>query len=706
MMEDRIGQLKRVPLFSTLPAEDIHRIAELAEEMSLRPRSTLYRQGQLDPALYVVVSGRLRVSARDERGRAQVLKYLEAGDSFGERSLLTGDRRDVTIDAEQATYLLSIEKGDFDRLLQQYPHMREALSLRKLQSLSTVHLFEDLESEDLRRVAAVMGRTRYRRGAMICHKGEISDTLFVIESGRVAVLARQQEGKESIITHLRAGDFFGGRSLLTGEPRDTSVQALEDTSLFYANKRDFDRVLRGVPSMVAALNLEAQARETIVSQRFPWQREGEVLAVLSRKHAYALFRRLWVLIFPFLALGAILAGSLTFDWTGPFLYALLGLVGLSVPAVVAWLYTDWRNDYYVVTNKRVVHVEKTILLQESRDEAPLESIQDIFILMPSIVGRLVGFNDLTIQTAGAKGQVVFRTLGHASWVRDRIFEQLERIEEEERAEDRGAIRDKLKLELGLAEEDTPSQAELGRVHTAAESGVSPQAPSRGSQLTHVLRAFRSYVVPEMRLEESGVVTWRKHWFRLIEKIAGSLLLVLIMIQLGLAVSLDLLRPQAGFERWFWTALLVGVAVGLFLIWYRYEDWRNDIYQLTDDRVIDLERLPLGLREERREASLAVIQDIGYEIPGIVANLLDYGNVVIETAGREAAFTFSWVHRPRRVQEEVFARMDAFRERERRRQRERRAHELLDWFATYADLSEEEGGPVNGAEDEELLPSEE
>lgn len=697
-MEDRIGPLRRVPLFSALAVEDIHRIAALAKERSLRPRSTLYRQGQLDPALYVVLSGRLRASARDERGKERVLKHLEAGDSFGERSLLAGERRDVTVDAEQATYLLCVDKADFDSLLEQYPHLREALSLRRLQSLGRVHLFEDLPSEDLRRIAAVMGRTRFRRGSMICREGEISDTLFVIESGRVAVLAKQEAEEESIITQLRPGDFFGGRSLLTGEPRDTSVQALEDTSLFYLNKRDFDRVLKGFPSIAAALNLEARGRDMMVSQRFPWQREGEVLAVLLRKHTYALFRRLWLLIFPLLALAAVAAVALTFDWTGPSLYAVLGLVGLSIPGLVAWLYTDWRNDYYVVTNKRVVHVEKTILLQESRDEAPLESIQDIFILMPSIVGRLVGFNDLTIQTAGAKGQVVFKTVGHAAWVRDRIFEQLERIEDDERAEDREAIRHKLKLELGLADEETPSQVARGQVRTTAESGGSPEALRRGSQLTDLLRAVRSYVVPEMRLEENGVVTWRKHWFRLIERIAGSFLLVLIMVQLGLAVSIGLLRPAAGFERWFWSALLVGIAIGLFLVWYRYEDWRNDIYQLTDDRVIDLERLPLGLREERREASLAVIQDIAYEIPGVVANLLDYGNVVIETAGREAAFTFSWVHRPRRVQEEVFARMDAFREKERRRQRERRAHELLDWFATYADLSEEEGGPVDGAGD--------
>jgi len=697
-MEERIGQLGRVPLFSALPEEDIRRIAEVAKERSVRPRSTIYRQGQLDTTLYVVLSGRLRVSARDERGSEQVLNHLEAGDSFGERSLLASEWRDVTVDVEEAADILYIEKRDFDGLLEEYPHLLEALSLRKLQGLGMVPVFQDLPSDDMQRIAAVMGRTYYRRGSVICRRGELSTALYIIESGRVAVLASQEMGEESVITHLRAGEFFGERSLLRGEPRDTSVQALEDTSLFYLNKRDFDRVLRGFPSVVEALNLEAEARDTMLRRRFPWQREGEVLVTLSRKHTYAFIRGLWRLIFPLLALGAILAATLTFNWAGLSFYVVLVLVGASALGLVAWLYVDWRNDYYVVTNKRVVHLEKTILLQESRDEAPLESIQDIFILMPSILGRLLDFNDLSIQTAGATGQVVFKTIGNAAWVRDRIFEQLERAKDEGKAEDRDAIRRKLKLELGQAEEEPPSQIERDRVRPASEPEISPLAPGGGPPLTDLLRAFRSYLVPEMRLEENGVVTWRKHWFRLVDRIAGAFLLLLILVQLGVAAFLGLLRPPPGFERWFWMALLAGVSVGLCLLWYRYEDWRNDVYQLTDDRIIDLERLPLGLREERREASLAMIQDIGYEIPGIVANLLDYGNVVIETAGREAAFTFSWVHQPRRVQEEVFARMDAFREKERQRRRERRAHELLDWFATYADLSEENGSPADGPQD--------
>jgi uncharacterized membrane protein YdbT with pleckstrin-like domain len=563
-----------------------------------------------------------------------------------------------------------------------------------LQRLRDVPLFGRLPLEDLKRIADSTGQTSYRQGTMIYHQGELSTTLYVIESGRVALLAKSGEAESQVITHLGPGDFFGERSLLTGRPRETSVQAVEDTRFLYLNKRDFDRLLGALPSVKKALILEAKARELTLRKRFPWQREGEILLALARKHPYAFVRSLWVLVFPIIGLAAVLALARVFDWPSILVYLTCAVATTCATGLTLWLWADWRNDYYVVTSKRVVHMEKTILLAESRDEAPLESIQDISILMPSIVGRLLGFDDLSIQTAGAKGRVTFSTVGHATWMRDKLFQQLDRLRTEEKAEQKGAIRHRLQMQLGHPELESLVAADSEHL-SPKEAAPTPQTVNdKRLSLRGLLSALRGYLVPHMRMERDGVVTWRKHWFRLIDRTAGSVILLFVLVQLALAARADLLSPPPHLRDLFWTVSLLGVAVGLFLIWYRYEDWRNDIYQLTDERIIDVERLPLGLREERREASLSMIQDIGYEIPGLIANLLDYGNVVIETASRDAVFTFSWVHQPRRVQEEVFARMDAYREREKQGQRERRADELLDWFGTYADLSRQQDPPAN------------
>lgn len=694
-MVDRTGQLERTPLFGGLSHEDIRPVAEMLREESYRRRSTVYRQGELDASFYMIVSGRLRVRQRDERGEERTLNYLQSGDSFGEHSLLTGEKRDVTIDVEEDAVLLCLKKEEFDRLLDRFPQLGDALGMYKLERLRKVPLFERLAPEDVQRIAALMGRTSFRRGAIVCRQGELGSSFYIIESGSVELRAGDDAGEAHVIAILQDGDSFGERSLMTGEPRDTTVRALKDTSLFYLNQRDFNRLLGDYPSLKEALNIEAQMRGLAVTHRFRWQREDEVLVVLSHRHIYAFLRRLWLPMLPLLALTGVSILALTAGWATAWLYALFATyaaVGIVASLLVAWFFLDWRNDYLAVTNKRVVHVEKVILLQESRNEAPLESIQEIFILTPGIIARMLGINDLSIQTAGARGRTTFSTLPNAAWVRDRIFEQSERASTEGRTQEKEAIRRRLELELGRAEPEVSRFAEPEEAPPVTAPQTPPDIDPGRTALSDRVQLFRSYLLPRMRVEEAGVVTWRKHWFILIDKTAGPLLLVLILLLLGLAAVLELLPPTRDLGSVFWVVFLTGLLVGPFLLWYRYEDWRNDIYQLTDDRIRDVEKLPLGLREERREASLDMIQDIRYEIPGIMANLLHYGNVVITTAAREATFTFDWVHHPHRVQEEIFARLDAFREKERQQEREGRTVELLDWFATYTDLDGEQQEP--------------
>jgi hypothetical protein len=120
-----------------------------------------------------------------------------------------------------------------------------------------------------------------------------------------------------------------------------------------------------------------------------------------------------------------------------------------------------------------------------------------------------------------------------------------------------------------------------------------------------------------------------------------------------------------------------------LLWWLwiFDDWQNDIYQVTATRIIDVERQPLFLREERREASLSMIQNVNLEISGILGKLLNYGSVTIETAGA-GAFTFDYVKDPRAVQSEIFRRVEAFQGRQRQQETERHRAELLDWFSVY------------------------
>ncbi|MER3458603.1 MAG: hypothetical protein C4309_08230 [Chloroflexota bacterium] len=127
------------------------------------------------------------------------------------------------------------------------------------------------------------------------------------------------------------------------------------------------------------------------------------------------------------------------------------------------------------------------------------------------------------------------------------------------------------------------------------------------------------------------------------------------------------------------ALLIG-----WILW-KLEDWRNDVYQVTSQRVVDLKRRPFWLGEDRREAPLETVQNITYHIPGILARLLNTGTVIVQTAARTGDLQFDWVYDPAGVQQEIFRRMERFHQRRREEEARQRQAELSDWFSVYHEL---------------------
>ena len=108
----------------------------------------------------------------------------------------------------------------------------------------------------------------------------------------------------------------------------------------------------------------------------------------------------------------------------------------------------------------------------------------------------------------------------------------------------------------------------------------------------------------------------------------------------------------------------------WLVW-RYEDWANDMFQLTDRDVIDIDRKPFGFGESRKQAPLRNIQNVRAERPGFFATLFDYGYVYVETAGAQSDITFDKIPHPSVVLSDIFRRLDDFREAQRRREGETR-----------------------------------
>lgn len=152
----------------------------------------------------------------------------------------------------------------------------------------------------------------------------------------------------------------------------------------------------------------------------------------------------------------------------------------------------------------------------------------------------------------------------------------------------------------------------------------------------------------MQEGERITALFRRHWWFLWPRTILLLLIAIVPVALA-AWLLNLVGVLDDLGIWFWVVaavwLLVG-AVRLFFNWYLYH---HDIWVVTNQRIVDvLKKHPLNLRVST--ADLVNIQDMSIVKSGITPTLLNYGTVVLETAGADrVAFLISGVPRPESIQ---------------------------------------------------------
>jgi uncharacterized membrane protein YdbT with pleckstrin-like domain len=104
----------------------------------------------------------------------------------------------------------------------------------------------------------------------------------------------------------------------------------------------------------------------------------------------------------------------------------LKFVGVAALVLsLGWLlvrYARWHTTSFVLTNHRLVH--RSGLIAKHGREIPLDHINDISYSQ-TIFGRLIGAGNLTIESAGQRGQEVFPDLPRPSRIQNQIYQQME-----------------------------------------------------------------------------------------------------------------------------------------------------------------------------------------------------------------------------------------------------------------------------------------
>lgn len=155
-----------VRLFEGLDKASLDTLLALSCRFTARARGLVCRQGEPGEALYIVMSGKLKVTTQSEDGREVILAILEDGDTFGEMSLLDGRPRSASVSTVQESELLVIKRHDFLSCLERHPKVSIALLVILSSRLRDIDaMVEDMRFLDIRsRLAKTLLRLAQQHG--------------------------------------------------------------------------------------------------------------------------------------------------------------------------------------------------------------------------------------------------------------------------------------------------------------------------------------------------------------------------------------------------------------------------------------------------------------------------------------------------------------------------------------------------------------
>lgn len=515
--------------------------------------------------------------------------------------------------------------------------------------IKELYAFRGLPDEAMAKLAELGEIVELKAEQRLPVQGGVDAPFFMVISGRVAL--QEEVGRKTIPDELpyKAGMFFGADKLLYNTARSLTATALVPTQLLRLESNELKALLLAYPKMQAGLAQATQVQQWLHKKAFRWVGEDELVYWITRKHPIFLLVRL---VPPVLGLApAFLALVLAYSIeTASFRLVLQMLGWAGTAAMLGWLvwrYIDWGNDYYVVTNQRVVWIEQVLGLYNSQREAVLSAIRNRQVRTANWLERQFDYGDILLTVYA--GQLVFKNIPEPGEV-NRVIEYLQRradviTRKQDVRETQKIIRSKiLEVDKTLREEMEP---------VVQAPPPKPKPPPRWIPTWQEIRAFFRI---ETRFEQGDTITYRTHILFLLLKLSLPGLGLAAVLGLSLWMLYANLAGQITFPSIPTTLLSAFFISGLLGAWmlYHFVDWRNDIYQISPDRVLDKDHKPFQ-EENINQAFLNNIQSMEIERENILEMLFNFGTLVIN-AGTDQRLTFDNIPDPARALQDVYSRL--------------------------------------------------
>jgi len=170
-----IQELKLIPLFSELGEDDLRDISKYTMRQVYKKDNMVLIEEEVGSTMFVILSGRVKISRISDEGREVILSILVDGDFFGEMSILDGQTRSANAVTLEDTEMLIIRRENFLQMLYNYPQI--AINLLKELAHRLRRSDAQIKSLSLQNALGRVASTLLR----------IADDSGIIKQGRVEI---------------------------------------------------------------------------------------------------------------------------------------------------------------------------------------------------------------------------------------------------------------------------------------------------------------------------------------------------------------------------------------------------------------------------------------------------------------------------------------------------------------------------------------
>ncbi len=530
-------------------------------------------------------------------------------------------------------------------------------------------LFQTMSPEQLAHIADAFVRLTYRAGEVIFYQGQETTGMYLFVTGEGRFIQDGPTGGQDIVGYVTANQYLNEQALFTTGRETATLQVTQDAIVLYLSRQRLLDVISLYPDIRYALQTHVRTSDGVVRERathehvFETQRPNEIVLMQRKRHWWAFGRRLWIggVVFIIFFVLAIISPSI--------LALIFGVMAFVIPGLLSiYAYLEWQNDAVIITDQRVVRIDRTIRSLRTRiSEVPLDSVQGVSTDIPrrDLFARIFRYGTVTIETPGDSGDMKLDRMANPHEMQQIIFTHREQYQRRRELQHRNAVRSELDKILVNQEPTT---------HTDTQQPNRPRNQQQSSLLTRILPTEMMFI------NENGDVIYRKHflvWMRYVFLPVLMLIASFILVIFGLfdVAGVGVIGLPLG---------VVAFVVGALWFYWADWDWRNDMYIVGDDSITLIHKRPLFLQNEVDQIRLDRVENVISDSRGVLGRLFNVGDVRLSLLGADIgdAKIFASVHKPREVQEEISRRQARIKATAENREIQRQREMIGDYLAAY------------------------